>query len=369
MQRTLYIQLVVSPEQGRAIGVTMALYTACFNAATRFGWDNHTVNGVELHKGTYATLRAQYPELPSQLVCSSRVKATESLKSVRARLAKGKKASCPLSRLQSVRYDARSYTISLTEGWATLATVAGRQRVTFDAGFTRLQTWKPTSAELVYRRNQFWLHVVVESPAPVYTATGEVVGVDLGIVRPAVTSEAQFFGERRWRNVEQRYFRLRRALQAKATRSARRKLRKLSGKQARFRRDCDHVLSRRLVESVDPGAVLVFENLTGIRDRADFGRHGNRRLHGWSFAQLFAFTAYKAEEGGKTTATVDPRGTSQKCSRCGHVARGNRVSQSEFRCQKCGFRINADLNAGRNVKGKYLVREGSAVSGGPRQPA
>jgi hypothetical protein len=36
---------------------------------------------VELHNRTYYPLRAQYPNLPAQLVCSSRVKATEALKS------------------------------------------------------------------------------------------------------------------------------------------------------------------------------------------------------------------------------------------------------------------------------------------------
>ncbi len=79
------------------------------------------------------------------------------------------------------------------------------------------------------------------------------------------TAQAQSLGQRPWREVEARSFRLRRALQAKGPRSAKRHRRKVSGRQERFRRDCDHVLSKRLVPSVAPGRVG--EDLTDIRTR------------------------------------------------------------------------------------------------------
>jgi IS605 OrfB family transposase len=131
-------------------------------------------------------------------------------------------------------------------------------------------------------------------------------------------------------------------------------LKKISGRQKRFRKDCDHVLSKRLVQSVESGATLVFEDLTNIRGRALRRKAQGRRLHSWSFAQFQAFVTYKAEDKGVKVEFVDPRYTSQKCSQCGHIERGNRPTQAEFRCKKCGFECHADYNASTNIRNDFL---------------
>ena len=41
--------------------------------------------------------------------------------------------------------------------------------------------------------------------------------------------------------------------------------------------------------------------------------------------------------------------TSQKCHKCGHVAKDNRKTQADFKCLACGHRDNADLNAALNI--------------------
>lgn len=43
------------------------------------------------------------------------------------------------------------------------------------------------------------------------------------------------------------------------------------------------------------------------------------------------------------------RHTSQTCHECGHVAKGNRVTQAEFRCLSCGHEAHADVNAAKNI--------------------
>ncbi|PZW18110.1 IS605 OrfB family transposase [Thermosporothrix hazakensis] len=193
-------------------------------------------------------------------------------------------------------------------------------------------------------------------PDPVVAPAGKVVGVDLGLNRPAVTSNKQFLGERRWKEQERRIFRLKRKLQAKGTKSAKRHLRKLSGKLLRQRKDHDHVLSKRIVAHTPAGSTMVVENLTHIRSRARMKKktESQRRLHSWSFAQFHAFLTYKAQEKGIRVVKVDPRHTSQTCSRCGHQARKNRRSQSLFLCRECGYCLNADLNASHNIREKYL---------------
>src|SRR3989440_5512073 len=80
MDRTITVQLNPTPEQARTFKATLEQHTACFNAVAHEGFTTACRNGVELHKRTYYPLRSQYPDLPAQLVCSARVKATESVK-------------------------------------------------------------------------------------------------------------------------------------------------------------------------------------------------------------------------------------------------------------------------------------------------
>ncbi len=232
----------------------------------------------------------------------------------------------------------------------------------------RYSEWSVSSADLCYRKGRYFLHLVVSQPAPIVLPSQEVIGVDLGLTHPAVTSTRAFLGDRRWKEQERRIFRLRRKLQKKGTPSAKRHLKKLSGQLFRQRKDHDHVLSKRLVQQSFPGSTLVLENLTNIRERVTHRKgEGQRRVHSWSFAQLHAFTAYKAEARGVQVVKVDPRHTSQTCSRCGHQARTNRRSQSLFLCRQCGYCLSADLNASYNIRDKHiacLASEGRSLAGG-----
>jgi putative transposase len=370
MRRTVRLYIGPDPEQASALLETLRQHTACFNAVAAYAWEHRERNGVRLHHATYRGLREKFPSLPAQLVVAARVRATEAVKSAFMLRKRGRKVSCPISALTPIRYDPRAYTIKLQQGVVSLSSVAGRIKVPFtvDPHARNLleRAVEFDSADLIYRKGRFWLHVAVTLPDVEFRPSGNVVGVDLGIARPAVCSNNRFFGERRWKEVERRYFRLRRSLQRKGTRSAKRHLKKLAGKVNRFRRDCDHVLSRRIVDSVQPGTVIVVEDLRDVRSRAKRrGKAARRRLHSWSFARLRAFLTYKAAAKGCKVVAVNPRYTSQTCSRCGHVHRSNRRSQSHFVCRVCGFELNADLNAARNIARKYLADSGIPATGGP----
>jgi IS605 OrfB family transposase len=370
MQRTIRFALKPEREQVDALLETIRQHSECFNAVTAHGWAHREKNGVRLHHATYYGLRGRFPDLPSQLVIAARVRATEALKSAFSRKKKGLCSSCPRTSLGPIRYDSRLYALKPKQKVVGLPTVSGRIKVPIAVhSYAQRMLDKAVSfdsADLIYRKGRFWLHVVVTIPDVEFQPSGTVIGVDMGLSRPSVCSNNRFFGERRWKETERRYFRLRRSLQRKGTRSAKRHLRKLAGKVKRFRRNCDHVLSRSIVDSVRPGTVIVVENLVGIRSRTkQRGRESRRRLHSWSFAQLRAFLTYKAEAHGCRVEGVDPRHTSQACSRCGHVHRSNRRSQSRFLCRACGFELNADLNASRNIARKYLASGGMPAAGGP----
>jgi putative transposase len=382
MDRTLVLNIHPTPEQASVLQQTLTAHTKCFNEVAHLGFTEKISNGVELHKQTYYPQRARFPKLPAQLVCAARVKATEAVKSaltwqkkqeqaypkkVAKALKRGKPAplfkpvKCPQAKLCPIRYDMRSYWVKWDKLTCSLATVAGRVELAFTVPqyAEKYVGYKACSADLIYRKGQWKLNVTVSIPEPTTVLSQEVVGVDLGLNRPAVTSNRHFLGEKRWKEQERRIFRIRRKLQKCGSKSATRHLKKLSGKLFRQRRDHDHVLSKRIVQNAPPGSTIVLENLKNIRDTSKIGKSkendNKRRLHGWSFAQLYGFIAYKGQEHGNCVERIDPRHTSQTCSRCGFQHRSNRRSQSLFKCRQCGYSLNADYNAAKNIREKYLA--------------
>ena len=374
MQRTIRLQLDPSPAQADALAESCRQFTVVFNAVCAYGWQQNEKNGIELHRALYYPLKADYPDLVSDLHVQARVKATEALKTALALHKAGRKVSMPHSDACPPRYNLHTYRVDWESQTVRMSLVGGRQTIQFRVlDYAAKYAGGPVdTADLIYHDGGWWLHVVVTVAAPQVEPSEQVIGVDLGINRPAVTSNNQFLGQQRWKAVEGRYFRLIRALQKKGTKSAKRHLRKLKQRRSRFRKDADHVLSKQIVGSASPGDIIALENLHDIRKRTKQGkrttkqRQAKRRIHSWPFASLKAKVEYKAEERGCTVVAVDPRHTSQMCSCCGHTARTNRRSQSMFKCRKCGFHLNADLNAARNIAAKYRADGGRSPTGGLR---
>jgi transposase len=75
-------------------------------------------------------------------------------------------------------------------------------------------------------------------------------------------------------------------------------------------------------------------------------------------------TTYKAEDHGCPVFAIDPRNTSRTCPKCGHIHKRNRPQQSIFRCLDCGYELNADLVAARNIAAKYHAEAGKSGLGG-----
>lgn len=367
MKRTIQLRLKTDEETARALAETTGLFTRAFNVVCRVGWDAGVRNSVKLHRLTYLQAKGECPGLVSDLLIQARVKASETLRSAFTRKRKGRKVSCPRSASCPPRFNHHTATVNWEKGTVRLSTAQGRITLAFTlpAYFQPYTSGRTRTADLIFREGKWFLHVSVEIPEPARVNETQVVGVDLGLCRPVVLSNNRFLGKRQWRQVEDRYFRLRRSLQSKGTRSARRHLRRMAKRENRFRKDCDHVLTREIMRSVGPGTVIALEDLTHIRSRLrQRGSRGRRRLHRWSFARLRAFLAYKAEGAGVRVVAVDPRHTSQRCSRCGHTEKANRRSQSDFQCRRCGFRLNADLNGARNVAWKHLAGRAMSLPGG-----
>lgn len=205
-------------------------------------------------------------------------------------------------------------------------------------------------SDLMMRDGEFYLVATVDLPEPApYEPTGWL-GVDLGIVNIATTSDREVMSGRRVTRYRRRMHRLRQKLQAKGTKSAKRRLKNLRRREARFAADTNHRIAKKIVTTAErTSRGVALEELKGIRQRVTAKKEQRYRLHSWAFAQLGAFVGYKAKKAGVPVVFVDPRNTSRQCSECQHTHRTNRVSQAWFACRSCGIVMHADHNGSRNI--------------------
>ena len=158
-------------------------------------------------------------------------------------------------------------------------------------------------------------------------------------------------------SLRRRHRHVRGRLQAKRTRSARRRLRRRSGRERRFATDVNHTIAKQLVRRANAPAAgspsrtsKVSATGSGLEGRSAAA------LHSWAFAQLGELIAYKAQLAGvPVDADIDPRNTSRQCPCCGHNSKPNRPSQARFRCVECGHRGHADYIAACNIAGRAAV--------------
>src|SRR5690606_30633705 len=124
-------------------------------------------------------------------------------------------------------------------------------------------------------------------------------------------------------------------------------------------------------------ATIVLEDLKHIRaGTKQRGARQRRRMHSWAFDRLKKLVTEKAEADGKAVVLIDPRHTSQRCNCRGRVDKKSRKTQALFVCTACGFTLNADFNASRNIVWKHRAAGGITARGRPpavdptgRQPA
>jgi putative transposase len=116
-----------------------------------------------------------------------------------------------------------------------------------------------------------------------------------------------------------------------------------------------HALTRQLVETAARHrSAIALEDLSRMRKTGrpfPRGRSARtrRRLSSWPRGELHRQLTYKAAAAGVPVVWVDPYLTSRSCPRCGAVKdRRSRVGPV-FDCERCGWRMDRQINAGVNI--------------------
>ena len=361
MLYTLKIRLYPSSEQTDQLLKTMARFNSACNVISEIAFVNKIFSKTMLQRRYYYQIRDEF-KLSYQMVIRAIAKVCESYSGKKKR--ENQHTFKPYG---AMVYDDRILTVKSIDTVSILtldgrisvpmATCEHHARILNNALKVRGQT------DLGCIDGKFYLFLVAECTDEPENASEGFLGVDLGIAKIATTSDGKFYSGSKVKNIRRRYFRLRQRLQAKGTKSAKRKLKQRRRKESRFAADVNHCISKKLVQ-VAKGTqrAIVLEDLKGIRERV---RKGTRKtvcktmrqaLSSWSFYQLRQFIEYKARAAGVLVIYVDPRNTSRTCSKCGHVDKKSRRDQEHFVCTACGHALNADINAALNIS-----RRGAAV--------
>ena len=345
MKQTMLLKLAPTEEQHQALLETMHAFNEAANYVAEIAYAEKSANKFALQKLVYGELRSTY-KLPAQLAIRCISKAAEAYKR--------DKSIKPSFRPEgAIVYDPRVMSFKDLHQ-VSLLTLRGRVLVPLRIGGyqeARLGSIKG-QADLLSRKGVFSLALTLEVPTPEPGDCSETLGIDLGIVNLATDSEGETFSGEAVEKNRQRMSSLRQRLQKRGTKSAKRHLKTLSGREARFKRNTNHVISKHIVQKAKAnGQALAIEDLRHIRQRTEARlRKSQRSKHSsWSFGQLRLFLSYKAALAGVPLHVVDPRNTSRTCSSCGHCAKENRKSQASFVCQSCGFAASADWNAAMNI--------------------
>ena len=354
--RTMSIKLDIG-EHEAALQETQERFNEAASWIASVCWEEGITNTNTAHHRVYGETRSRFG-LGAQLAVCARAKAVESIKATKSK----KSETCPqFGPHGSLRYDARTYRLMSLDR-VSLNTLQGRVTCRMILGKRQHAMlidplWKIGGADLVWRRGTYYLNVTQSKQAPELTETNETLGVDLGIVSLATDSTGETFTGSKVHEVRLRYHKRRQILQKVGTRSAKRRLKKMSGREKRFQKNTNHVISKKLVQkAVQSRKALALEDLTGIRERTTVRRENRYERHCWAFFQLRMYIAYKAAWTGVEVKYVDPRNTGRTCSVCGHCAKANRQSQASFLCKQCGFCCNADINAAINISRSNVKR-------------
>lgn len=351
MKLIAQVKLQPTKAQGKALRETLHEANIACNAISEIAWDIQTFGQYNLHKMAYALMRERF-ELSAQVVvrCIAKVAAAYKL---------DKKTKRTFKQDGAIAFDDRILSWKTDKQIVSIWTTDRRQKISYVCGMRqkRLLESRIGETDLVYRKGNFYLLAVCEVPEPTPQDVDDVLGVDFGIVKLATDSDGQSYSGEKVETKRQWYADRRATLQKVGTRSAKRKLKKMGGKQRRHQADTNHCISKQLVSKAkDTERSIAIENLKGITARVTVRRVQRGKHHNWAFAQLRSFLYYKARINGVQVVAINPRNTSRTCSVCGHCEKANRKSQSEFVCKLCSHTQNADINAALNIRALGLVK-------------
>ena len=355
MKLTYEYRLLPTKKQHRALDSLLESQRQLYNAALeeRNGAFKHGIRLRYFHQTKSLTeWRRTDPEastVPANLQRATLKRLDDAFLSFFGRLRKGLKAGTPRFRGKGWwhSFGFREFSgITLAKGRLRFKGMPGGLRVHLHRP---LPENSPVLCCIFSRDGKGW-----KVGFAVEVGSGEVrlgvrfVGLDLGVSTFAAFSDGGFIpsiraarrGERRLRILQRTLARAKKGSGncLKAKRNVRRCYQAIARKRENFL----HQASSRAVRDYDQIAVEALH--IGALARSALARD----VHDASWSKFLSMLRYKAERAGVRVLEVNPRKTSQICSRCEQVVHKT-LKDRIHSCPACGLVIDRDLNAARNI--------------------
>ena len=347
---------------------TMEAYTKALNYTSKYAAENNLYLAPQkiLHSNVYYNIRSQFG-LPSQMACSisKDVKAKyKSLKSNKT-LYKTKKGK-PTNELNVPEFKKdilnlvykRDFSFT-KDGYISIGTLNERIKVSYYKNnyvnqFINCSDWEYGGAILKKYKNNLYLLLTVSRE--IETFTPNTVGVDLGLNFLATAyngTSTTFYSGKKVKEYRAHYKQLRRELQSKGTKSAKRRLAAINQRENRYMNDVNHCVTKALVLN-NPNSLFIVEDLKSVRNSLVKVKKNDRYyMVSWSYGDFIKKLSYKALLHNSLVVEVNPQYTSQTCPICGHRDKKNRNKKLHtFKCRNCNYTSNDDRIGAMNLYSK-----------------
>lgn len=308
-----------------------------------------------LSREFYSTIRDKF-KLPSQLTCSLFRHVVSSYRSMKSNgkweLAVYKKLSIPLCWKRDFNIKKKGLSI-----WGELISCKSQS----------LPEGKWSDSKLKFINGYWYLYLTITIEQQNLKTTGGIIGVDRGqknilVAIDPKTNKTLYTKGKQLNHRRLRIRQIRAKVASVGTKSAKRLLKRLSGKEKAVTQNILHIASKQLVTFAENFGVntIVFENLGGFKNKCtkdNRKQHHKQRARNnrWPYALLEFYIKYKAEFAGISIDHVPAYNTSRGCPKCGYVSKSNR-NGLEFRCISCKYQDNADRVGATNIALRLLCQ-------------
>lgn len=335
------------------MNASMQAYNMCSNIVNS---NNIKLGLNEIHKAAYSILREKFPIIPSQGIIKIYKDVLSAYRSIRS--SKRKNTKIAIKKHPSIRLDKRLYA-NLNKTGIALTSIKKniRCKCTFkiyDKISNLFDKYIPCDPLIFKRDNKFYLSVSFN--VPILALKDETcIGVDLGERRLAVSSDGIIFNDKEYNKKRRQIRYLKRCLQSKGTKSARKHLRKLKHKELCQSNAMCHKIANDIIKSTN-ASIIVLEDLKNIKQKTKkikgtnkLNNGHNRRFNQVPLYKLKQILAYKALLKRKRVETVSPFLTSQKDCITGKQD-GKRQNRRYY--SSTGKVLDSDWNAAINIARK-----------------
>lgn len=186
--------------------------------------------------------------------------------------------------------------------------------------------------------------------------TAEVTGIDLGLKAFAVFSDGESIDNPRFfRKDEKELTRVQKKLSKcqKGSSEWNRRMRAVQHIHQRIGNRRDNFAHKISKQIIDEYQIIVLEDLSITDMQKNNFRSMNKSIGDVAWRKLIQYIQYKAEKAGRTCVLVNPKNTTQMCSRCGKIIKKD-LSVRTHDCPHCGLVLDRDHNAARNILARGL---------------